>query len=83
MATELSGMDPQTIAVMYCGFYLATWMYVTNKWLWILVASTATVMFLRLTLSMPMPEQATLPPVSMLLAVLHWPVVYLSFSDPR
>lgn len=83
MATELSEMNSQTVAVTFCAFYLLTWMYVTNKWLWILVASTASVLFLRFALAMPMPEQATLPPVSMLIAVLHWPVVYLSFSNPR
>jgi|LakMenEpi03Aug12_release.lakeMendotaPanAssembly.Ray.scaffolds.fasta_scaffold852213_2 hypothetical protein len=83
MVNELSGMDPQTVAVWFCAVYAVLWMYVTNKWLWILIASTASVMFLRFALAMPMPEQAALPPVSMLIAVLHWPIVYLSFSNPR
>lgn len=83
MTNELSGMNSQTVAVVFCGFYLLTWIYVTNKWLWILISSAASVMFLRFVLQMPLAEQATLPPVSMVIAAFHWPIVYLCFSNPR
>lgn len=83
MMQTLSEMDPQTAALWFCGIYFVLWFYVTDKWPWILLASTASVLFLRYAMSISNEAEATLPPVATLVATLHWGVVYMCFSTER
>jgi|688.fasta_scaffold484003_2 hypothetical protein len=83
MAEQLSEMPAESVAVMFCLAYLVLWFYASIEWLWVILATTACVWFVRFVLALPDAERATLPPVSMLVVVFHCVTVYLMALNRR
>ena len=73
----LPDSSPETIAAYFCAAYVLAWMFCTNDWLWVVVASSICFLFLRFSFSLSEDQRDTLPPVSMLVALFHWAVAYV------
>ncbi len=71
-----AGHDPEAIAIWFVVAYAIVWFYIRNNGLWLLTSSALCVAFLWFAFDITKVERAALPPVSMLLAVCHWGLVY-------
>ena len=83
MNATLSQIAPHVVCLLFLAAYIGIWCLISNDWLWLVVSSAACMWFIRYTVSLSYVEQFMLPPWALLLATLHWGVVYMTLFNRR
>lgn len=78
MTPTLSGAEPEQIGALFFASYVLLWWMCLDTTLWLLTSSAMSFMFLRFALALSADQRDTIPPVALILACIHWGILYLS-----